>query len=216
MLSNSYIWLNIYFLACTFPFQCQDQLMEAAAVAAIAPQFIAIVIELLRTLLRSTTKDQNLYGALKMDLEFIEDISKKIENSNSRNIGYLMTWMNEATRLVNDAKDLLEIIERQNDRPQKKQRNELNDLRKRCDHLSKHNNTILRLIKGNRWQYVWLVCIHLFFICMHILIICYHCDVYNPLLHRFVKGNNDICKEKQHSNYFKFFTDCSSLINRWW
>ena len=143
-------------------------------IAAITPEVLVGLIELLRQFSGRTTTEQNDIRedliALQIDLGIIKDIVKIIMNNNLRNLDGLMAWREEASRLVNDAGTLLQRIKDQNNRPQRWWRNrerfhcsrndtrQLNELRRRCDNLSKHNETILRLREQYRRPFGWLFC----------------------------------------------------------
>lgn len=148
--------------------------MDDVMAAALTPELVVGLIELLRRLLRSTTKEQNDIKqnliALRTDLGIIKDIVQTIDNYNSNDLDGVMGWKEQALGLVNDARTLLQGIEDRNNRPQKKRRNQerfhcstkeakqLSDLRSRCDQLAKHNETVLKLIEQHRRPFHWLLC----------------------------------------------------------
>ena len=132
--------------------------------AAIAPEVIVGIVKLVEQILKKTTEDQNdiklELDALKIDMGIINDISNMITKKNLKKFG-IKAWAKEAANLVSKTKILLKKIENENSihSPKKwpwnkKQRfhcskdnmKKLKKLRRRCDILLKHNETILKII----------------------------------------------------------------------
>lgn len=150
--------------------------MGDQVVAAIAPEVVTGLIELLRQFLKRTSKEQNEIRqnliALQIDLGFIKDIDQVITNNNWRNLHGLMVWTEEASRLVNDASTLLRRIEDQNYHPQSRWHKQeqfhystddviqLNELTRRSGYLTKHNETVIELNEqhGHANPFGWLFC----------------------------------------------------------
>lgn len=147
--------------------------MGDVIIAAIAPDVVVGLIELLRRLLRTAQEQNNVRKNLvdlRADLGIIKDIVKTINNYNLRNLDGVVGWMEETSGLVNDAKTLLQRIEDQDNCPRRRRRNksrlhcsrddarQLDELKDRCDRLAKHNDTILKLVEQQRRPFDWLLC----------------------------------------------------------